>query len=615
MNSTEILKWDGAKTVVAALLFMAASATVTFADKHASAPASKPAAPAAKPAATGAAKSGAAPGASKGPSANGPTTGGRGGGVTTSSPGRGPTTASPAGRGVTTASPAGRGATTASPAGRSAATTTASPAAKSPTTAAGSRGPTPSATGRGATPSAASHPTPNGTKTVQTRNGSQVSMRSNGKPSDVHVANRGMDIHHGLNGDRRVAVERPDHSRVVGERGGRGYVQRPYGFRGHEYGHRTYYYHGRAYDRFYRGYPYRGVYLDVYAPEYYYGPAFYGWVYNPWAAPVPYAWGWAASPWYGYYGFYFTPYTVYPTASAWLTDYLVSTSLAASYEARADAAAAAQGQNFTNAPPPAGVTPLSPQVKDQIAIEVQRQVALENAEARVSLQTGEADPASSSIQRLVTDNQPHVFVAGRGLDVVDSTGAECALSEGDALQMAGAPPAGATTATLTVLAGKGGAECRAGTRVTVQFADLQDMQNHMRETIDQGLAELQSKQGQGGLPASPASARVPPAKSALAAAAPPPEPNVAAEIKEQVTAADQAEKEALGEANGQSGPSSAGGDRGGGAPPTLGLGQSIEEVTAAVGQPVRVVDLGSKKIYVYKDMKITFTGGKVSAIE
>ena len=53
-----------------------------------------------------------------------------------------------------------------------------------------------------------------------------------------------------------------------------------------------------------------------------------------------------------------------------------------------------------------------------------------------------------------------------------------------------------------------------GDTVSVTMADLQDMQNHMRETIDQGMGELQAKQGKGGLPALPPSANVPPAKPA-----------------------------------------------------------------------------------------------------
>jgi hypothetical protein len=38
-------------------------------------------------------------------------------------------------------------------------------------------------------------------------------------------------------------------------------------------------------------------------------------------------------------------------------------------------------------------------------------------------------------------------------------------------------------------------------------------------------------------------------------------------------------------------------------------------VTASLGAPLTVIDLGSKKIYKYKDMKITFKDGKVSDVE
>ena len=90
-------------------------------------------------------------------------------------------------------------------------------------------------------------------------------MRADGRPGDVHVANRGMDIHHGLNGSRRVEVTRGDR-RIVAERGGRGYVESRYRYGGREYGHRSYYYHGRAYDHFYHGYDYRGGYVEMYTP-------------------------------------------------------------------------------------------------------------------------------------------------------------------------------------------------------------------------------------------------------------------------------------------------------------------------------------------------------------
>jgi hypothetical protein len=444
-------------------------------------------------------------------------------------------------------------------------------------------------------------------------------MRPGGKPADVHVDNRGMDIHHGLNGNRRVEVVRPDRSRVVAERGGRGYVEHPYVYGGREYGHRTYYYDGRVYDRYYYGYPYNGVYVNMYSPAYYYAPAFYGWAYNPWVAPVPYAWGWAGNPWYGYYGGYFSPYPVYPSASLWLTDYLISTTLAAAYQARVDAAASAQAQAQA-----ADAVALTPQVKDLIAAEVQRQIAIENAEAKTATQNGEPNPNMSGVQALLSDNIQHVFVAGRDIDVVNAAGAECAISQGDALQLTGPPEPNSTTANLVVLSSKGGQECRGGSTVSVAVVDLQDMQNHMRETIDQGMGDLQSKQAKGGLPAVPASAKATPMKASFAANAPGPDQTAAKEIAQQTQEADQAEKEVISQV--QQGPTGSAPQAVAAnqsitppppaAPPqTISQGQTIEEVTGILGQPTRIVDLGAKKIYVYKDLKITFNAGKVSVVQ
>lgn len=50
-------------------------------------------------------------------------------------------------------------------------------------------------------------------------------------------------------------------------------------------------------------------------------------------------------------------------------------------------------------------------------------------------------------------------------------------------------------------------------------------------------------------------------------------------------------------------------------PPTIAIGQTIDEVTAGFGQPEKIVKLGVKVIYVYKDMKVTFRNGKVSDVE
>jgi len=51
------------------------------------------------------------------------------------------------------------------------------------------------------------------------------------------------------------------------------------------------------------------------------------------------------------------------------------------------------------------------------------------------------------------------------------------------------------------------------------------------------------------------------------------------------------------------------------APPTIAKGQTKDEVTAAFGQPTRIAKVGAKEIFYYKDMKVTFTNGKVSNVE
>jgi hypothetical protein len=48
---------------------------------------------------------------------------------------------------------------------------------------------------------------------------------------------------------------------------------------------------------------------------------------------------------------------------------------------------------------------------------------------------------------------------------------------------------------------------------------------------------------------------------------------------------------------------------------TITKGQTEDQVIAAFGQPDKIVDLGAKKLYIYKDMKITFIGGKVADVQ
>jgi len=434
-----------------------------------------------------------------------------------------------------------------------------------------------------------------------------VRTRPNGRVSDVHDSRRGMDVHHGMNGNRRISSERPGHGRMVSERGRRGYSQRGYNHHGHEYGRRGYYYHGHEYNRYYRGYGYRGLYLDVYAPGFYYGPGFYGWAYNPWARPITFGWGWGGNPWYGYYGGYFQPYAVYPSAAFWLTDYIISQDLQTAYAAHQEAGEVDGAQMAAGGPPA-----MTQEVKDMIAAEVKAQLALENQEATLTAQHQDVDPASSGIARMLADGHSHMFVAGSALDLTDANGQECGISDGDALELKTAPPADATAAELVVLASKGGTECQKNAVVTVQLTDLQEMQNHLRETIDQGLQDLQAKQGKDGLPPAPPSAQAKPVEAEYAAAAPPPDPTEVADLQQQNLQADQAEKDVTGEVSQESGvPISVAPS----APATVEVGESLDQVQAIMGAPARVANLGSKVIYYYSDKKVTFKDGKVSDVQ
>lgn len=50
-------------------------------------------------------------------------------------------------------------------------------------------------------------------------------------------------------------------------------------------------------------------------------------------------------------------------------------------------------------------------------------------------------------------------------------------------------------------------------------------------------------------------------------------------------------------------------------PPTVSLGHTTEQVVAILGQPMRIAKVGTKDIYSYKDLKVTFLDGKVVDID
>lgn len=461
-----------------------------------------------------------------------------------------------------------------------------------------------------------------GSYSVRTKTGATYSMRPNGSVRSFQSEGRGeaqfrvdgslrsvrsrdLTVVHGPLGGHRVIRERPDHTVIVSHGGGRGYIQRPFVARNHEFVQRTFYGDRRVFHHFYQPYRFRGVVLYAYAPAIYYPPIFYDWVFAPWPVGVYFHWGWIGASWYTYYGPYFTPYAVYPGGPFWLTDYLLAAALERDYR---DRVAADEAAALSSAYGP-GQSPISDQVKRAIADEVRRQLAQESQESQIVAANGIPDPALSGLARLLSDKNAHVFVVSSSLDVMAGT-EECVLTPGDVLQLDEAPPADSPVAYLKVLASKGG-DCARGSIVAVSLQDLQEMQNHMREVIGQGLAELRSKQGQAGLPAAPPSALRGQVQAPYVEAAPPPDPDAINVLNQTEKEGGVAEEQVLEQAFQQ--PDSA--PRTMVPPGSIRLGQTADEVTAILGSPRLVVDLGERQIYVYSGLKVTFTSGKVSDVQ
>lgn len=393
-----------------------------------------------------------------------------------------------------------------------------------------------------------------------------ASFRPDGTVRTVHAG--GMTINRGVLGARTVVTERADRSRVVNLGAHRGYVEHSFQRNGRVYARRTYVVGGNTYVNVYRTQHYRGGIYYGYVPVYYYHPAFYVWVYDPWASPVYYRWGWFDDPWYRPYGYYFTPYRVYPGAAFWLTDYLIAENLRLAYEDQAAAYAdaqtpAAEPQGGTpngpdslgpelkqviaedssavswlshyfiaenllladenqaaadavaqpEAAEPGGGTPsdsmaLSPEVKQMIAEEVKRQLG---AERQAAASEGTPAQAPDSNSPLPASNQevPDALDPNHGVFLVATSLDVTVDGESCALTPGDVitrqeNTPGSDDAVGVKVLSSKKTDCGSGSMARVQVSDLQEMHNRFREQIDSGLKKLAENQGKGGLPRSPA---------------------------------------------------------------------------------------------------------------
>lgn len=384
------------------------------------------------------------------------------------------------------------------------------------------------------------------TRGVTTTRGTTAQFDNRGRVTTIRDRG-GNTINRGPRGERKVETVRSDRSRVVsfGRRGG--YVERPFERGGRQYMRRTYVIGGVNYVHVYRGYHYHGRPYFMFVPPYYYAPAYYGWVFNPWPRPVHYHWGWYGSVWYRPYAYYFAPYPVYPYASLWLTDYLIAENLQLAYES--DQYGFQLGDNSAGVMPvayhPAGEANadqpalLTPEVKQMIADEVKAVIA--DQQKNAGSMSGTSGTALGDEIPPALDPNHRVFVAFSVVEA-DEGGEACSLTSSDVIKRVEDTPDEDNTVAVRVLASKN-SDCAIGSTVRVELTDLIDMENHFREQVDAGLKILSEKQGKDGLPPAPAAN-----PRAVAEGMATPDPAAAADLRKQEQEADQTEKEVEGEA-------------------------------------------------------------------
>ena len=217
-----------------------------------------------------------------------------------------------------------------------------------------------------------------------------------------------------------------------------------------------------------------------------------------------------------------------------------------------------------------GQVVLTPEVKQAIADEVKAEILAEQQASQQSGPQAPQAPAAAPAATPASDTSsadadaPVTAPAGtpevvpdalnpnnRTFIVADSItpdlpdGTQCTLTQGDVLtRIEDTPDSNASVKVL--VSGSQKADCKSGSQVAIKVNDLQEMHNHFREQIDDGLSEMAKKQGTGGMPAAPAG-------SATAKANPEgtaqPDLTAQADVEKASASADQTEKEVQVAAN------------------------------------------------------------------
>ncbi len=298
-----------------------------------------------------------------------------------------------------------------------------------------------------------------------------------------------MLVERGRNDVRRVEVIRPGGVRVVTQ-GQRGFVERRLN---QGYVARTYVVNNRSEVRVYRTTVYQNVQINSYVPAVVYRPAFYGWAAQPWREPVTYVW--VQTPSSGAYVGFFAPEPRYPSASAWLADYMIAENLRHAYEAGLAAGSQANYQDAGSLG-----APMTREVKDQLALQVRQQI---ESDQMASIQPASQMTGQEAVPGALAPRN-RVFVVNSFIDVSSTANAQtCSLTPGDVVQRSSDKLNPDGKVDIVILSAKN-ANCTAAFATALDLATLQDMHNQFRENIAAGLGKLATSSGSDGIPVAPA---------------------------------------------------------------------------------------------------------------
>src|SRR4029077_4221493 len=149
---------------------------------------------------------------------------------------------------------------------------------------------------------------------------------------------------------------------------------------------------------------------------------------------------------------------------------------------------------------------IADEVRAQLEQEKAAAAAAPAASASASNQPdsndGSSDTTTEKQRPAALDPQLRTFILSTILTEQAPDGSDCSLSPGDVVTRIEDSPDGNKNVKVLVSSSQKG-DCQSGSQVAMAVDDLQEMHNHFREQLDQGLKTLAENQGKNGIPAGP----------------------------------------------------------------------------------------------------------------